>query len=398
MTRHLARTFVIAGGLALLLPGPALAQRVQIDARATTEAGQDLRDALREVAASIAAAVRDISADVAKELGHIDRDVARDVSKGVDDGLRGLSEMAKNGAWQSERNWNAKADDRQTRTLAIGANGTLHVSNLSGDVRITAGGGRDASVEIIRRSRGRTEADARLGLERVKADVQVVGTRAIVKADYPNERNSPYSLSIDYVITAPAGTRVSVSNVSGDIVVTGIKGELSVKTISGSVSLNNVGTLTEAKTASGDLKITGASTDGTLDVGTLNGDLVLSGIKARRLTASTVSGDISARDVTADSAELNTVSGDLSYSGPVAAGGRYSLTTHSGDVVFSPSGGAGFAVTATSINGEVSSSVTLQSSGGRNRRQSMTGTVGDGSATVALKTFSGDITVGAKRK
>ena len=54
MTRHLARTFVIAGGLALLLPGPALAQRVQIDARATTEAGQDLRDALREVAASIA--------------------------------------------------------------------------------------------------------------------------------------------------------------------------------------------------------------------------------------------------------------------------------------------------------------------------------------------------------
>ena len=402
MTRGITRTFILTAAVAVLVagtPAAASAQRVQVEARVSPDVRQDLREALREVTSSIAAAIRDISSDLSKELGHIDRDVNRDVAKGLSDGLRGLSALANAGTWNQggERNWNSKADDRQTRTLAIGASGTMEINNLSGDVKVTAGSGRDAGVEIIRHARGRTDADARLGLERVKVDVQVTGSRAVVKSDYPNERQSPYSVSIDIIVSAPAGTRLTINGVSGDILVSGIKGDLTVKTVSGDIVLSNVGAVSEAKTASGDLTITGAATDGSLDVGTLNGDLRLQNVKARRLTAGTVSGDVVLTDVSAETVEMNTMSGDAVFSGTLAPNGRYEITAHSGDVRFTPAGATGFALTARSFNGDVSASMALQNES-RSRRQSLSGKVGDGSATVTLKTFSGDITVGTKKR
>lgn len=398
MTRGITRTFITTAALAALVAGtPSLAwaQRVQIETRVSPDVRQDIREAVRKVTSSIAAAIRDITSDLSKELSHVDRDVA----KGLSEGLRGLSALANDAAWGqgASRNWNSKVDDRQTRALAIGATGAIEINNLSGDVKVTAGGSRDASVEIVRHARGRTDADARLGLERVKVDVQVNGTRAIVKSDYPNERQSPYSVSIDLIVTAPAGTRLTINGVSGDILVSGIKGEVGVKTVSGDITLSNVGSVKEAKTASGDLTITGATTDGSLDVGTLNGDLVLQHVKARRVAAGTVSGDVVLTDVTADTVEMNTVSGDAVFSGPVAVNGRYEITAHSGDVRFSPSGPAGFTLSARSANGDVSSSMPLQGES-RTRRQSLSGKVGDGSATVTLKTFSGDITVGVAKR
>mgnify|MGYP003336501839 CR=1 FL=1 len=96
---------------------------------------------------------------------------------------------------------------------------------------------------------------------------------------------------------APAGTRVTISSVSSDVKVTGVKGELSVGTVSGDVTLTNVGNLTEAKTASGDVVVNGAESDGTLEVATLSGDVRLTHVKARRLQANTVSGDVTADDV-----------------------------------------------------------------------------------------------------
>jgi hypothetical protein len=392
----MARTFTITAAIAsvlLGLPARANAQRVQVDVSVSAEISRELRDALRDVANGVSDTLRDVSRDINRDLG---REIAQ--------GLRDLPKHGRLGAWDGgwsmaqERNWRGRAEDRQTRSLAIGPNGTLELHNLSGDVTITAGGAREASVQLIRRSRGLTDADAKLGLERVKVDSQVVGNRATVRADYPNERQSTYSVSVDMIVTAPVGTRVVVNSVSADVKVTGIRGELSVTTISGSVTLTNVGAVSDAKTASGDVSIIGSTGDGALDAGTLSGDVILQQVKARSVHAGTVSGSVTAHDVTCEAVTLVSMSGDAVFSGELARNGRYEITSHSGDVRFTPAGTVGFTLVASSFSGDISSSLPLQSDGTRARRRALTGKVGDGSATVTLQTFNGDITVGGAKR
>lgn len=409
MTRQMTRTIGITAaiaGLLLATPGRAAAQRVQLDVRVSGDVSREIRQAVREASTGLNEAIRELS-----------RDLGRDLGRDITEGLRELPRLGRLGAeigawgwdggwtgdagqqrdWGQPRDWRGRATDRQTRTLAIGPTGTLELSNLSGDITVTVGGSREASIELIRESRGRTDADARTGLDRVKVQSQVVGTRGTVKTDYPNERQSNYTVSVEMNVTVPVGTRLVVNSVSSDVKVTGVRGELSVTTISGDLTLTSVGEVAEAKTASGDVRITGAMGDATLDAGTLSGDVILQQVKARKITASTVSGSVHASDVLCDSATLSTMSGDAIFSGELARNGRYEVTSHSGDVRFTPTGSVGFSLSATSFGGDISSSIALQSDGTRTRRRALSGKVGDGSATVTLQTFNGDITVGGKK-
>lgn len=372
-------------------PASAHAQRVQVDVRVSEDIGRELRNALREVTTSVGDALREVSRDLGRDLG---RDIAPS--------LRSLPRMGHLSAWDGgwddaqDRNFRARVEDRQTRVLALGASGTLTIENLSGNITIGVGSRSEATIELLRESRGRTETDARVGLDRVKVITSATGTRGSVKTDYPNERQSSYSVSVTMNITVPSGTRVIVNSVSGDVKATNVKGELSVNTISGDITISNVGSVSEAKTVSGDVTITSATGDVALDAGSISGDVQLQQVKARRITAGTVSGSVSARDVTCDSATLSAMSGDAWFSGSVARDGRYEITSHSGDVHFMPAGGAGFSVTASSFGGDISTSLALQSDG-RTRRRSLSGRIGDGSATVKLQTFNGDIVIGAPK-
>jgi hypothetical protein len=399
--KRFARTAALVTTVSVCGIHSAAAQTVKVEVR-VPEISREIRSVIREVTMDLGDVAREISRELSRELPEISQSVgrvARDVTRSVTRDIgRGLGELRRaDGAWGWEQNnWKAQAVDRETKRLALGANGSLELHNLSGDVSVVTSSGRDVTVEIVRTSHGRTDADAKLGLERVRATVETNGNRGTVRSDYGNERRPPYSVSIDMIVAAPAGTRVTVTSMSGDVVVRGMQGELSVTTMSGDVRLSNVGSVSEAKTASGDVVITGSDGDGTLDAGTLSGDVTLQQVKARRVSASSVSGTVSARDVLADNVTLNVMSGDVVFSGGLAKNGRYEMTTHNGDLQFTPAGSVGFSVTATSVMGEISSAMSLTSdrpSSTRSRRKSLTGKSGDGSASVTLTTFNGDIVI-----
>ena len=137
-------------------------------------------------------------------------------------------------AIMQDRNFTAEQTSRETKTLAIGANGTLELKNLSGDIVVTAGSGRDATVEIVKRAKGRTDADAKDGLQKVTVQVDQRSDRATVETNYPrDDRRPPYSVSVDYNVTAPAGTRIVIESLSGDATIKGIRGDLQVSVTSG---------------------------------------------------------------------------------------------------------------------------------------------------------------------
>jgi DUF4097 and DUF4098 domain-containing protein YvlB len=359
--------------VALCVAGPASAQTIRVTIDPTT------------------------AADVIREVNRLVGSSLGTAGDGLGDVIRAIAghagELARSGARQT-RTFKVEKTDRETRTLALGPSGTLDLETHSGDITVTAGSGRDATIEIIRRARGRTDADVQMGLEQVKATVDQRPDRARVRAVYPDRQGTTYSVDVSYVITAPAGTHVTVETVSGNVTVKGIRGDVTVDVTSGRIDVAG-SRVSQAKTISGPVTLTDVETDGSLDVRTVSGTVTLQNVKARRLNADAVAnGDVTAHNVVCDTATLKTLSGDVDFSGTLSKNGRYELSAFSGTVRFTPAGSAGFELQASTFSGDIRSDPSMTFRDVSMARRSLRGTFGDGAAFVILKTFSGNVTVG----
>jgi hypothetical protein len=337
----------------------------------------EISHAVREAIAGISSVGRDVTREISREIGR-QRDSDR-----TDDRGQG-------------REFRAEQIDKQTHRIALGASGSFELRNISGDVSLTAGSGREVVMDVTRRARGRTDADAKLGLEQVKVEIDHRGDRATVESRYPEQRSRerlPYSVSVAYVITAPAGTRVTITNVSGDVNVKGMTGDLSVDVVSGDIQINNATRVMNIKSISGDTILADIQNDAVLTVGSVSGDLTLQRVKVRRLAVNVISGDVTATDITADGVELKSMSGSVEYTGPLTRSGRYELQAHSGDVRLVIAGNVGFDLRAETFSGRIQSDASVELKGSTSTRRALRGTVGDGSAVVVATTFSGNVLV-----
>jgi DUF4097 and DUF4098 domain-containing protein YvlB len=293
--------------------------------------------------------------------------------------------------------------ERTTRTLKVGANGELQLANVSGDITVTRGGGNDVSVEIIKTARGRTDDDAKELLQLVQVEVVERGGRAEVKTQYPqgdemrrnNRRN--VNVSVVYNVTAPAGIRLRASSVSGSITVRDIKGEMSAESVSGVVRIFNGGRITSAKSISGNVEVNDTDIDGSFSASSVSGSVILRRVKARQLGLGSISGEVLLDNVDSQQVEAQTVSGSVRFGGQVAKGGRYELSSHSGNIDVALGGSTGFEVEATSFSGSIRSDFSFNSSPGDSGngrwRKSIRGVHGDGSAVLEITTFSGNIII-----
>ena len=308
-------------------------------------------------------------------------------------------------AYQQRRDSNAREEqvERTTRTLKLGANGVLGLGNIAGDIVVTRATGSDATVEIIKTARGQNANDVREMLQLVQVEVTERSGRADVRTRYPgneerrNNNRRNFSVSVAYNVTAPAGTRLSIESISGNVKVTDIKGEVSANTISGDVRISGAARVSGAKTISGVVEIVDVQSDGPLETGSVSGDVLLRRVTARRVDASSVSGNIKLEELQCDRVSANTTSGTVAFTGPLARNGRYELNSFSGEIRIILSGNTGFEIDANSFSGEIrpEMSITTRGSDGgrRGRRTTLNGTYGDGSAILDLTTFSGSIVI-----
>ena len=106
-------------------------------------------------------------------------------------------------------------------------------------------------------------------------------------------------------------------------------------------------------------------------------------------------------DVTCDRLGAKSVSGAIEYSGSIAKSGRYDMNSHSGSIRVALTNAPGFEVTAATFSGSIRSDFPLTIGGDSDRRgdrrgingRSIRATFGDGSATLTLRTFSGNIVI-----
>lgn len=308
---------------------------------------------------------------------------------------------------QRRRDNRAEQTERVSHTFKIGGSGELQVSNLSGDITITRGGGSEVRVEAIKTARAATEDLARETLAAMRVDFAERGGRAEVKVLYPREffggSHRNVSGSVAYNITAPEGTRIGVKSLSGSIRVTGIKGDLSLVSTSGDVGAFAASRLSLARSTSGNVEVGELRTDMPAELRSVSGDIIVRQSRAPRLELNTVSGRVVVENVRAERIDARSISGDLQFAAVLDTRGRYDLNSHSGNIRIAIVGDGGFELDANSFSGSIRSDVELteqsrgESDSHRNRRaHRLRGVYGDGSALLDVTTFSGDVIISKK--
>lgn len=290
--------------------------------------------------------------------------------------------------------WSAGQAQTETfsKTVPLGKAGHFELSNISGDVTVTGTAGDQVVIEAVKR--GKTADD----LKKVTIEVVASQGRVEVQTRYPQDTRN-LNVSVDFTVKVPKDAEVRLHSVSGDVKGSTVDGLFRAETVSGNVTLSAIANLEAAKTVSGDVTVDSASSAGDLSAGSVSGDVVLKGVKARSFDLSSVSGSITVAG-SCERLSAKSVSGSIRYGGPLARGGRYEMQSHSGDVIVETGEQVGFEVTASSFSGDIHSDVTLTMTFGgaereprRGRRQEIRGTFGDGSAKLVLNAFSGDVRI-----
>jgi hypothetical protein len=281
---------------------------------------------------------------------------------------------------EREREDSQDVQSRIDTTFAFSRTGVVDLTQISGDVVVTAWDRGEARIRAYA-ERGRVRSS--LSSSRLTLEIESVRGRV---------GDSKFELSV------PVGVRVIARSTSGDVSVKGTKGAVEARSTSGDVTVAEATDRIVLESVSGDVRgsqltgeVRGESVSGTIEIRDANGDV----------RAETTSGDVSLLGVTSRSVFATTVSGEVEYDGTIDANGRYEFHSHSGDIRLEIPEAAGARFTVETFSGSLDSEFSLtllpgQRSTGRPRRFEFT--LGSGSARVTAESFSGDIVLARRAR
>ncbi|GAA1454444.1 DUF4097 family beta strand repeat-containing protein [Nocardiopsis tropica] len=193
--------------------------------------------------------------------------------------------------------------DRGDRSDSFDGIRTLEVDNHTGGDVVLAGGGGD-EVVVERTLRGTPLTEPREG---ARADGDGLEVEAVCQG-------VPFfgGCAVNYEITVPEGTEVTVETVSGRISAENVDGALELSTTSGPVEVSdNVGDVT-VDTTSGQVSLAGV--EGSVGIDTTSGEVSATG-SGERLEASSTSGRVDVSGFAAESVRAESTSGDVTVGG-----------------------------------------------------------------------------------
>jgi DUF4097 and DUF4098 domain-containing protein YvlB len=324
---------------------------------------------------------------------------------GIDDARRAAQQAYRRAMADARELYQGRQGAEQTETFSrrikVGRDGRVSISNISGSITVTAASGDEVSIDAVKRGRG-----DRSQLDRVGIVVDERPGRVDVRTDYgrpfPDRGFRDNYVSVDYTVVVPVGASLEVNSISGRVKVDGVRGSTRLASVSGNISSSNTPNVEYLRTVSGEVDLANISHDGSLSVSSVSGNLDFNGVKAKSLELNTVSGEIRLRDAAVERLSAKGLSGGVEYMGTLVRNGRYEVNSHSGNVRFTLADNPGFELNASSFSGSVRSDFQMTIGGdgtqdiGRRRgprNESLRATFGDGSASLSLRTFSGNIII-----
>lgn len=313
----------------------------------------------------------EIHAHLGDELGHR---IAAEVREGLQKKkwYFGFGDMGV-GA-QGER---AEASEVVEKRFQVSGIPRVRANNVSGETEISVGSAGEVFVRARKRLHGWSEDRARRLLENVEIRMEQDGDEILIEPRLFQQERGWLELfrggrvAVDLDIRVPRESHIEASTVSGDLSVTGTRGQHEVKSVSGEVSIDDVQGPMQLRTISGDVSATRYA--GRLEANSVSGEIEFERSRVRTPDIVTVSGDVVVRSLTlpdeAGEGRVKTVSGDIEIE-IADADAEIDHKTVSGDVA-------------------VETSAQVEKTGRRDRRI----VIGKGGKQFRVKTVSGDLKI-----
>jgi DUF4097 and DUF4098 domain-containing protein YvlB len=255
-------------------------------------------------------------------------------------------------------------------TIAAERGQRLQVNAYGGDITVRSWNRNAVRIEASTSGSNRVE---------VSSSPAAVSVRTQGRHGPPTE--------VELRISVPLWMPLSVSGVHTNAKIEGIRAPISVETVEGEVNVIGGDGLISLRSVQGSVSLRGAR--GRISVNSVNEDVRVTN-STGEIMAETVNGEIALEGVDAATVDANTVNGDISYAGPIRSGGRYSLSTHNGDITLTVAEGSSANVAVSTFNGEFESEFPVPLSRTR-KGKGFNFTLGSGSAQVTLESFQGTI-------
>ncbi len=273
------------------------------------------------------------------------------------------------------------------QTVNADPKGEVDVSNVAGSIEISAW---DKPQVAVRADIDSDWQHVEVSSEKGYTSVRVTGRRDSTFWGGFGWRGGEVRLEV----WVPRTSELNVSAVSARVDSRGMAGVQRLQSVSGDITADVSAADTEVKTVNGEIRLRGNGQPGHLEVHTVSGDAKLDSI-AGDLEATTVSGSLSAALSPARTVRVNTTSGSFTLTGRLTRDATLEADTISGDLNVSAGSDAGYRYEVQTFNGSVNDCF-----GRKPERVSaflpgklLTGTLGDGSAHLWIKSMSGDVSL-----
>lgn len=272
----------------------------------------------------------------------------------------------------------AHADEHHIdQQLAADPHGVVEISDIAGTVDVT--GWDQPQVAINGDVPGGNDVDVKSEHGRITITVR-----------FPSM--SFNARGVDLHVKVPRTSEVDVTTVSADINSRGITGQQRLKAVSGSVRADIAQSDVEVKTVSGDVTLRGDGKSAGLHLASISGTIRLEHTSGD-VEASTTSGGINLALDSGRSVRMRTVSGSVSFRGKLTKDADFDAQTVSGPVKMRADSDNGYEYDVTTFSGDIGNcfNAKAEKTSHYGPGERLSGSLGNGSGHVRLKTMSGDI-------
>jgi len=221
------------------------------------------------------------------------------------------------------RNIPSQLEESKTIKVDVEKPITLNLNSAAGDVTVTGGDVEAVQVKVIKTAYDSTQARADEEVKTIKYTVEQNGNSITLKYELPKSMNFSNNVNtVDFIVTVPTETRVTVDTGFGEVNVSGVKGDADAETDFGDITVGNIEGALSVQTNSGTVEVTSIKAGGKdISLNSDFGNITLEKANAAKITLDTNSGKVSLKEVNA-TGELSIKSdfGDTKYeNGSVAS-------------------------------------------------------------------------------
>jgi DUF4097 and DUF4098 domain-containing protein YvlB len=259
---------------------------------------------------------------------------------------------------------------------AIDADATISIENTAG------------KIEIEGWNRNEAQLTGELGDSVDELEINASNSSLRVNVINRNSRNID---STDLKLMVPKGASVDASAVSADIDVSGLDNKkLTVSSVSGDVVVNATSQRVTIESVSGDVRFQGHSER--ISAESVSGDIDLSGLSGE-ISVTAVSGDMELQAGLVESGKLETVSGDITVTAELSDNSKLTAGSMSGDVVIILPADQSGLFKAESFSGRISTDFGSVDQARHGPGSHLKYVAGNSGAEIRVESFSGNIKI-----